>query len=279
MAVNNKDRKALWGRSGSRCAMCRKALVADKTEEDPEAILGDEAHIAAQSPGGPRWGDLPPLVGVDSYDNLIMLCRVHHKLVEYQPNYYTAHRLLEIKADHEKWVNDRLDDVTTPGLDDAWTEPLRMAALSTGIAVWNLIDDSDAYLLTPPSDGETEPEAVDLADEFLQACHDYGEVCADVKDQGMGSVREARRTLQGYMTRLAEFRLLAFGTRQVRMSPVTTRRCSSALQSSRSCRPITRRSFRRLVLRAAPTTGAPQNIAADARGPVFTTSRLAAACV
>jgi hypothetical protein len=199
--------------------MCRVPLVAAKTDDDPEAIVGDEAHIAAQSPGGPRWDQRPPGVGIDSYDNLILLCRVHHKVIDDQPHQYTAGRLLEIKADHERWVSDRLDDVATPGLFDVSTGPIRMTALTTGTAVWNVINDSEAYLLSSPSDGEADSDAVDLADEFLQLCHDYGEVSADVKDRGMGSVREAKRTFQEYIARLAGHGLLAFGTKQVRHVP------------------------------------------------------------
>lgn len=135
MAIADKDRKLLWGRSGNRCAMCRQSLVIEKIAEDPEAVVGDEAHIAAQSPGGPRWGEIEDAVGLHSYANLILLCRVHHKAVDDQPSHYTVHRLRQIKADHEAWVADRLDDVKVPGLYDPITRPLKMAPLTTGAAV------------------------------------------------------------------------------------------------------------------------------------------------
>lgn len=199
--------------------MCRESLVIEKTAEDADAIVGDEAHIAARSPGGPRWGEIEYGVELDSYANLILLCRVHHKAVDDQPRHYTVRRLRQTKVDHEAWVADRLKDVKVPGLYDTITGPLKMVPLTTGTAVWQLIDGCHAYLLTPPSDGEVEASAVDLADEFLEVCKDYGDVDDDIKDSGMRSVREAKRTLQDYVSRLAGYELLVFGTRQLRSVP------------------------------------------------------------
>lgn len=104
MGISDKDRKILWGRSGNRCAMCRQALVAQRTAADDEAVVGDEAHIAARSPGGPRYGECPPHAS-DRYENLILLCRVHHKVVDDQPLHYSAEHLRRLKAEHEEWVN------------------------------------------------------------------------------------------------------------------------------------------------------------------------------
>ena len=132
--------------------MCRHELVAESTPDDREAIVGEEAHIAARSAGGPRWGQLRDGVGVDFYENLILLCRVHHKTMDDQPNHYTAERLRDIKTEHEKWVNDRLGDLKLPSIHDPISGPLEMRALTTGAAVWPLVDGSKAYLLSPPSE-------------------------------------------------------------------------------------------------------------------------------
>lgn len=110
VGISDKDRKILWGRSGNRCALCRRVLVAERTSADGEAVVGDEAHIAARAPGGPRYGECSPDV-VDSYENLILLCRVDHKRVDDQPRYYTTARLRQAKAEHEKWVEHALGDV------------------------------------------------------------------------------------------------------------------------------------------------------------------------
>lgn len=110
MPIGDKTRKILWGRSGNRCAMCRHELVADATATDDESIIGDECHIVSPSPNGPRHDGSHPQEKLDAYDNLILLCRIHHKLVDDQESSYTAGILRQTKADHETWVSEKLTD-------------------------------------------------------------------------------------------------------------------------------------------------------------------------
>ncbi|TYB43958.1 tetratricopeptide repeat protein [Actinomadura chibensis] len=110
MSISDKDRKILWGRSGNRCAMCRRILVAERTPVDDDAIVGEEAHIGARSPGGPRFGEGRP-DAVDGYENLILLCGIDHKKVDDQFQHYTAARLRAIKSEHEAWVERTLGAV------------------------------------------------------------------------------------------------------------------------------------------------------------------------
>jgi hypothetical protein len=105
MSISLKTHKMLWGRSGGRCSMpdCRKLLVVDETETDDPSIVGDEAHIVADKPDGPR-GDSPlPSEDRDKFDNLILLCKIHHKIVDDQKNAYTVEGLRQIKKDHIEW--------------------------------------------------------------------------------------------------------------------------------------------------------------------------------
>lgn len=117
MSISIKTHKMLWGRSGNRCALeeCRKELVMDATETDDESLIGEECHIIANSTNGPR-GDTSIQEDLDKYENLILLCRIHHKIIDDQPNTYTVERLKKIKATHEKWVRDSLQtiSITTP---------------------------------------------------------------------------------------------------------------------------------------------------------------------
>lgn len=101
----------LWGRAANRCAFpdCQIELVMDETETDDQSIVGDEAHIIAQEPEGPRGYPNFPKDKIDKYDNLILLCKIHHKLVDDQCIYYSVDTLLKMKNDHIKWVKDKLD--------------------------------------------------------------------------------------------------------------------------------------------------------------------------
>lgn len=103
MSIGAKTRKMLWGRSASRCSLpdCRRPLVEDETETDDPSIVGDEAHSVAREPDGPRGeSDLTPEER-DYFSNLILLCKVHHRLVDDQPGTYTANVLHRMKEEHE----------------------------------------------------------------------------------------------------------------------------------------------------------------------------------
>jgi hypothetical protein len=215
MGIRDKDRKILWGRAGNRCAICHKPLVVDATSADPEAVVGDEAHIVAQSSDGPRGGEPARGRDLDNYDNLILLCRVDHKRIDDQPNHYTTGKLHEVKSHHEQWVRTTLDDSEGICIGPYPSRPLtHLHPLTTGRGVWDTISGVDAYEFDLPSDAQIGSELVDAADEFLQLCHDCGEISDDIIGYGRSHVRQAQRELQEHIKRLAEGGLLVFGGRE-----------------------------------------------------------------
>ncbi len=110
MPISDKYRKILWARSGNRCAICQHALVVDETDADSASVVGDECHIVSGAKGGPRHDPAYPDCDIDTLPNLILLCRVHHKMVDDQAETYTADVLRTIKASHEKWVEEKLQE-------------------------------------------------------------------------------------------------------------------------------------------------------------------------
>jgi len=111
MAITDKTRKVLWGRSGNRCAICRQKLVVDQTDLDAESVVGDECHIISGLPNGPRHDSSIPPDQINEILNLLLLCRVHHKMVDDQCETYTTELLRNIKSNHEKWVETKLRDI------------------------------------------------------------------------------------------------------------------------------------------------------------------------
>ena len=101
----------LWGRSANRCAFesCRKELVFDATETDDESLIGEECHIVGKKEDGPRGNSPLTSEQRDKYSNLVLLCSVHHKLVDDQTGKYTVEHLQQIKTSHEQWVRESLD--------------------------------------------------------------------------------------------------------------------------------------------------------------------------
>lgn len=108
MPTRDRDRKILWGRSGSRCALCRRELIFAGAGSLSVSVVGQEAHIVPRSAGGPRGGITTHRDDLDAYGNLILLCSEHHKVVDDHPERYPADQLRAIKAQHELWVSQAL---------------------------------------------------------------------------------------------------------------------------------------------------------------------------
>jgi hypothetical protein len=106
MAVSVKTRVLLWGRAGGRCSFdgCNQELIEDATVADDESLVGDIAHVVAESPEGPRGESHLTPEERDKYANLILLCKRHHKVVDDQENTYTVEVLQAMKAAHEARV-------------------------------------------------------------------------------------------------------------------------------------------------------------------------------
>jgi hypothetical protein len=108
MPISEKTRKILWGRSGNKCAKCRRELIISRTAADDESVVGDECHIVSGKNQGPRYDPTFPVEQLDEPENLILLCRVHHKMVDDQYDTYTVQVLRRLKENHERWVSSTL---------------------------------------------------------------------------------------------------------------------------------------------------------------------------
>jgi hypothetical protein len=108
--VDLATRVAIWGRAGGRCSdsQCRRILTYRPDEAADPSLIGEVCHIKARSPGGPRYDENYPEEFRESYDNLLLMCRIHHKIVDDHPEIYSVEKLRTIKADHETWVDSQL---------------------------------------------------------------------------------------------------------------------------------------------------------------------------
>lgn len=108
MAIKDKDLKELWGKSGDRCAICNVKLHQQGDGENYN--IGEICHIISKKNNGPRHID--DYKDYDTYDNLILLCKIHHKEIDDPANIakYSKEELLRLKAYHEKLVDSLLND-------------------------------------------------------------------------------------------------------------------------------------------------------------------------
>lgn len=99
--------KVVIARSGNKCAYpgCGADLAIDpKSPGDRPKATGKVAHVAAASPGGPRYDATMTTAERGSAENLIYLCGPHHDAVDTQLEYHTCEFLLEAKRVHEEAV-------------------------------------------------------------------------------------------------------------------------------------------------------------------------------
>ena len=98
-----KTLKILFGLSSNRCAHpeCTIPLIEPATAYSDAVVIAHICHIYAFSVDGPRG--LHGLTGqhLNSPDNLILLCRNHHAIVDGQHETYPAETLKRWKQDHE----------------------------------------------------------------------------------------------------------------------------------------------------------------------------------
>lgn len=108
MAIPIAQQRKVLQRSGNLCAFpgCQLLLTTEGTSDDPVVVLGEIAHIVAESPQGPRGNSPLTTKQRNMYANLILLCNQHHQLIDSEGalSTYTVERLKAMKEDHEKWV-------------------------------------------------------------------------------------------------------------------------------------------------------------------------------
>jgi hypothetical protein len=93
--------KRLFGKSGNRCAFprCTVEMVSGNS------VLGEVCHISAARPEGPRYDTQQSPEERHAYENLILLCGTHHKVIDDDVDAYTVERLRQMKANHEQRSN------------------------------------------------------------------------------------------------------------------------------------------------------------------------------
>ena len=137
-------------------------------------MLGDECHIISPKSNGPRHIKLDE-TSYDHVDNLILLCKIHHKLVDDQVELFPADGLRNVKQSHETWVDQSLKQNS----ERASAPHVRfLKRVTNGTDLAKLIGSCHAYLLdSEPPKSEAEAEVIGY---FHQDVFDWGEIWSNM---------------------------------------------------------------------------------------------------
>lgn len=105
LTINKKI--ILMGLCGGRCEFrgCEKSLVEDMLT-GKKSNLSNYAHIIASSENGPRGDAVLSKRLCNDENNIMVLCRDHHKEIDDFPEIYTVEVLKSMKKEHEDYIKD-----------------------------------------------------------------------------------------------------------------------------------------------------------------------------
>ena len=94
-----KTIKRLFAVSGNRCCFpkCEHTLV-DKISGKVTGII---CHIKGKKEGSARYDPEQSNEERHGFDNLLLMCPIHHDIIDDDEEKYTVAKLIQIKADHE----------------------------------------------------------------------------------------------------------------------------------------------------------------------------------
>ena len=102
---SNSAIKRLFAMSHNLCAFpsCRESLV------DGETVVGDVCHVKGDRPGSARYDAGQSDAERHGYDNLILMCCNHHRVIDKEQAKYPVEELLKMKKEHEESDSRRYD--------------------------------------------------------------------------------------------------------------------------------------------------------------------------
>lgn len=188
----------LWVQAGARCEYCNDYLLEDEFSGH-SVNLGERAHIvgATDAARSPRGDDDLPLCERDEMDNLMLLCRAHHRVIDRLIAEHTVDGLRRMKYEHE----DRIRLLT--GLkDNAETVVLRAMG---GVRGAPIEIPADTVLAAVRGDGRFPRYRLAMAGEDievdLRSLPDEGDPSywttgARIIEQALSRIREAQQPIR-----------------------------------------------------------------------------------
>lgn len=99
MANAQEALKKLFALSGNSCefAGCDEKII----DYEYNMVTGKICHIKSNKPNSPRFNKQLTVEEFNAFENLLVLCPKHHKIVNSNPGEFTIEYLQKIKREHE----------------------------------------------------------------------------------------------------------------------------------------------------------------------------------
>jgi hypothetical protein len=171
----------LWAQSGNKCALCKMPLVRPAIGADEASVVADECHIVSKKGEGPRHNPDYAEEKFDSYENLIVLCKVDHKMVDDQSETYSVEVLKTKKNEHEKWISllgqeEKFLPVKIKRIKN--NVPAYLVRVSTGEEVMQF--QHGCLAMSPSYDAPKTQEEADLLAGVLGDLQDVGDMWGEI---------------------------------------------------------------------------------------------------
>ena len=103
--IPEKVRYLLWAKSAGRCEFngCNKLLFRDELTQN-EMNFADVAHIIGDSPNGPRGDIVLSKEYCSDINNLMIMCKDHHRMIDEIIRAYNVELLRQMKQAHEERI-------------------------------------------------------------------------------------------------------------------------------------------------------------------------------
>lgn len=214
MAITDKTRKILWGKSGNKCAICKQELVREDNFQSNYSIIGEECHIISGKKNGPRYDPSFPVEKLDSYENLILLCASDHKMIDDFSEIYTVEKLRQIKEQHEKWVSKNIygEDMVPKIKLIKQKIPDYLIQINSGKELLNIIE--GAHASSYDYDNIEKEEELRIISSFLDYVYDWGDLAYEL---GPGAKLKIEYDFTKYIETLSKYGLSVFGGRIVKI--------------------------------------------------------------
>ena len=99
-APRDKTKKQIFAVSGNKCYFpnCNIPLV----YLESGTVTGEICHIKGKRHGSPRYDPKQTNEERHGFENLLLMCPIHHKVIDDDLDSYTVSRLEDIKKNHEQ---------------------------------------------------------------------------------------------------------------------------------------------------------------------------------